>query len=236
MRMNQHQPIGILGGMGPDASARLYQLMIEMARNEYGVSRNEEYPEVILDSVPVPDFIADTQRAEEAMFMLRKRVRLLSLCGVGTLALACNTAHLTLTDLRQETEVPFISISSEVAETMLERGYQKVGLLASPVTIYSGIYQHPLLKRKIEIVLPSEKEIELLGKSIKEVIAGVFKPAKKRLLKIADHLKKQKAEALILGCTELPLVFPKNYSLPTIDSLEILAKALLKRYYQKEAT
>jgi aspartate racemase len=166
--------------------------------------------------------------------MLRKRVRQLSQVGVGTLALACNTAHVAIVDLKQETSVPFVSISKVVADEVLRRGYKRVGLLASPVTIYSGVYQHSLLKRKVDLVVPEEKDLKLLGKSIKEIVAGVFKPSKERLLKIADKLKKQKAEALILGCTELPLVFPKNYSLPTLDSLEILAKALLKRYYQKD--
>jgi aspartate/glutamate racemase len=55
MKSSKNQPIGILGGMGPDASARLYQLMIDMARQKYGVKRNEEYPEIVLQSIPVPD-------------------------------------------------------------------------------------------------------------------------------------------------------------------------------------
>src|SRR3989344_3827305 len=84
----QMNAIGILGGMGPDASARLYQLMIEMARSEFGARKNEDYPEIVLQSIPVPDFISDTKRAEEAVFMLKERVRRLAHLDVGCLGLA----------------------------------------------------------------------------------------------------------------------------------------------------
>lgn len=227
--------IGILGGMGPDASARLYQLMISMARDEFGVRKNEEYPELVIHSIPVPDFIADMSKAEEAMFMLKDRVRDLSKLKLSCMALACNTVHTALVDLQQETDVPFVSIAEVVADEAKKRGYSRVGLLASPTTIYSGIYESEMRAKNIETVVPDSGQIEDLGKIIKGIVAGEFKPAKDKLLKMADRLKKKGIEAIVLGCTELPLVFPKNYSLPVLDSTELLARALLKRYYQKEA-
>lgn len=230
-----NKTIGIIGGMGPDASARLYQLMITMARDEFGVRKNEEYPELVIYSIPVPDFIADMSRAEEATFMLKARVRELSKLKLSYLALACNTAHTTLADLQQETEVPFVSIAEVIAEEARKRGYSRVGLLASPTTIYAGIYESELRARKIEIVVPDTESVEELGEIIEGVVAGEFKPAKKKLLVMADSLKKKNVQALVLGCTELPLVFPQNYSLPILDSTELLARALLKRYYQEEA-
>lgn len=230
-----NQAIGILGGMGPDASARLYQVMIDMARSEFGVRKNEEYPELVIHSIPVPDFIADMSKAEEATFMLKQRVRDLSKLKLACMALACNTAHTTLVDLQQETDVPFVSIAEVVADEAKKRGYFKVGLLASPTTVYAGIYESELRTQNIETVVPNSGQIEDLGKIIEGIVAGEFKPAKKRLLVIADSLKKRDVEAIVLGCTELPLVFPKNYSLPVLDSIELLARALLKRYYQKGA-
>lgn len=230
-----NKTIGIIGGMGPDASARLYQLMIVMARDEFGAQKNEEYPELVIHSLPVPDFISDMSRSEEAMFMLKDRVRDLSKLKLSYLALACNTAHTTLVDLQQETKVPFVSIAEAVAKIAKEKGYKRVGLLASPTTIYAGVYQGVLEKRGVEVILPQVGQVEELGEIIEEIVAGEFKSAKGKLLKMADSLKKRKVEAIILGCTELPLVFPKNYSLPILDSLEILARALLIKYYQKEA-
>lgn len=234
-KLMNDKAIGVIGGMGPDASARLYQLMIEMAREEFGARENHEYPEIVIDSVPVPDFISDMSKAEEAVFMLKKRVRDLSHLPLSCLALACNTAYTTLVDLAQETAVPFVSIPKLVVQEAEERGYERVGILASPMTIYSGVYQTELTQQGIDVVLPTTEQIEELGVIIGDVVAGDFKPVKQKLLRLADALRKKKMEGIILGCTELPLVFPKNYSLPVLDSVEILARALLKRYYNKEA-
>lgn len=229
-----HQPIAVLGGMGPDASCRLYQLMIELARSDFGAVENHQYPEIIIDSVPVPEFFSNTQKAEETTFMLKDRVRKLNYLQPGCFGLACNTAHIVLVDLEQETETPFISIPEETVKKARERGYKKVGLLASPTTIFSGVYQTEFLDKNIEIVLPENGYIEELGEIIGQIVGGELKQPKSRLLKIADSLKKKNVEAIVLGCTELPLVFPKNYSLPVLNTLEILGRALLKRYYKGE--
>lgn len=231
---NNHQPIAILGGMGPGASCRLYQLMIELSRSEFGVQENHEYPEIVIDSVPVPEFFLNTQKAEEATFILKDRVRKLNYLQPGCFSLACNTAHIILADLEKETTVSFVSIPQEVSKEIKQKGYKRIGLLASPTTIFAGIYQNEFLDKNIEVVLPENSYIEELGEIIGQIVGGELKQPKIRLLKIADSLKKKKVEAIVLGCTELPLVFPKNYSLPILNTLEILGRALLKRYYKGE--
>jgi aspartate racemase len=230
--MLHRQPIAILGGMGPDASARLYQLMIELSRSDFGARENHEYPEIVIDSVPVPEFFSNTQKAEEATFILKDRVKKLNYLEPGCFGLACNTAHTTLADLEIETKAPFISIAAEAAKEAVKRGYGKVGLLASPTTIFSGVYQTEFLDKNVEVVLPENGYIEELGEIIGQIVSGEFKQPKARLLKIADSLKRRRIEAIVLGCTELPLVFPKNYSLPVLNTLEILARSLLTRYYR----
>ena len=197
MNMLNRQPIAILGGMGPDASARLYQLMIELSRSEFGAVENHQYPEIVIDSVPVPEFFSNTRKAEEATFMLKDRVRKLNYLLPGCFGLACNTAHTTLVDLEQETSVLFISIASEAAKEAVKKGYRKVGLLASPTTIFSGVYQTEFLDKKIEVVLPDNGYIEELGEIIGQIVGGEFKQPKARLLKIADSLKKKKVDVLV---------------------------------------
>ncbi len=233
MRINK-RPVGIIGGMGPDASARLYQVMIDMARDEFGVKENHEYPEIVIQSVPVPEFFSNTKKAEEAIFMLKDRVKKMCLQPLSCIGMACNTAHIMVVDLEQVSKVPFVSIPQEVAKEAQKRGYKKAGLLASPTTIFSGVFQTEFLDKGIELELPENRDIENLGEVIGQVIEGEFKKPKEKLLKISDRLKKKKIEAVVLGCTELPLVFPKNYSLSILDSMEILAKSLLTRYYRKE--
>lgn len=235
MKETMHnKPIGIIGGMGPDASVRLYGQMIEMARDEFKAKENHEYPEIVLQSVPVPEFFSNTKRMEEALTMLKDRVEKISEQPLSCIGVACNTAHVVLADLEEVTEIPFVSIPEEVAREAEKKGFKKVGLLASPTTILSGVYQTEFLNKNIEIELPDNGDIEAIGEIIGEVVAGEFKHAEVKLLMIADLLKEKKVEAIVLGCTELPLVFPKDYSLPILDSVDILARSLLKRYYQRE--
>lgn len=106
----------------------------------------------------------------------------------------------------------------------------KIGLMGSSITIKSNLYQKELKKTNIKIVLPSKTKIMILEKIITEIVAGDYSNSQK-IIEIADNLKSHGAEGIILGCTELPLVFPKKYSLPVFDSLEILADKLLKNYY-----
>ena len=76
----------------------------------------------------------------------------------------------------------------------------------------------------------------VLESIIRKVIAGeVKKQDKLKLIEIATSLKQRGAEAIILGCTELPLIFPKRFDIPVFDSLEILARTLLKKHYQGES-
>ena len=225
-------PIGIIGGMGPDASARLYQMMIDMARSEFEARENDEYPEIVLQSVPVPEFFSNEKKKKEALVMLKDRIKKLSsqpLCG---LAIACNTAHIVLEELEGANGFKMVSIPEEVVKVAVKKKYKKVGLLGSPTTILSGVFQTEFLDKEIEVVIPENGYIEELGEIIGELVAGNLKDQGKRLVKIADNLKTKKVEAVILGCTELPLAFPKSYSLPALDSVEILARSLLKRYYQ----
>jgi len=233
MTPTNNNTIGIIGGMGPDASARLYSQMITMAREEFGARKNHDYPEIILHSIPVPDFISDTSEVETATFMLKSRIEKLSQLPLSCFGMACNTAHILLNKLQGESSKPFISIIDEVAKIATGNGYSKVGIIASPTTIYSQLYQSTLSQLGILSVLPPDSDIRNLGPIIDSIIAGEHKKTKIQLMKIADKLKTQGIDALILGCTEIPLVFPKNYSIPVLNSIDILARALLKMYYEK---
>ena len=108
----------------------------------------------------------------------------------------------------------------------------KVGLLASPMTIKFGLYQKALPNR-VEIILPSIKQIEKIEDIIRNVIAGRNSIIDSRkLLRIAKSLEKRGVQGIILGCTELPFVFPRNKGFLVFDSVEILSRALLRKHYK----
>ncbi len=231
--MKDKKAIGILGGIGPQASLYLCKLLIEMSVKFFGVQDNGDFPEIILDSIPIPGFISNDYEKRIALSMLKKRVSKLNNCNTSYFGIACNTAHIFLDNLQRVSKAQFVSMIDEVAEKVKADGINKVGLLASPITIKERLYQDVLKKKGIEVVIPTEKEQRLFERIVINVLEENINVKDQKLLRlVADSLKKKGAEGIILGCTELPLAFPKKYSLPVYDCVEILAMALLRKYYR----
>lgn len=223
--------IGIIGGMGPQASAELYRLIISQARHRYGARENDEYPEVVIDSVPVPDFLADTKKMEEAAMILEDRVKRLTVYGATTITLACNTACILNDRLQKQTDKPLISVVDEVVRTIVGKS-TNVLLLASPTSLRLGLYQLVLSRYNVSFVMPRQKDF----RELEYIIRGVLGDEKRdflmrKLVRVAERYSDDSIDGIVLGCTELPLVFPADYVLPVYDSLSILANSLLRRYY-----
>lgn len=219
--------------MGPEASEYTYKMLIDLSIRHFGAKNNEDFPEIILASIPVPDFISNDKNKEKALIMLRERVGRFNSLNSSCIAIACNTAHVLLADLRKISKVPFISMIEEVADAVKKAGFKKAGLISTPSTIRFKLYQEAFDDRKIQTIIPTDSQIKILEKIIRNVIAGkIFKNDTKKLFNIATSLRIRGAQAIILGCTETPLVFPKKFLIPVYNSVEILSMALLRKYYK----
>jgi len=227
--------IGIIGGMGPEASRHFYGLLIQYAQKDYQVARNEDFPEIYLASIPVPDFISSQKRREEALRMLLDRIRQLDKLPIGFYCLTCNTGHLLIDKLRQQTDKPFISLLEELPRFLKSQKIKRIGLLASPTTIRTKMYEKPLNNYGINLITPTKGDTEFLGKIILDTVAGKnLEENRIQVQKIARKLLEQGAEGIIEACTEIPIIFPKQHLVPVFDTLEILAQAVLKKYYLLE--
>lgn len=229
-----NKTIAILGGMGPQASAKFLEVFIDVCAKEFNVKSDSDFPEVILNSVSVPNFVSNEKNLELTLKILRKRIKNLEAFNPAFFSITCNTAHLFVNKLQKETSVPFVSIIEEVCKKVSSVNIKKVGLLGSPITIKSCLYQAALKQRKIDVVLPSQKEIKNVEKVIANVLSGkILNSDREKLIDIAASLKEKGAEGIILGCTELPLIFPKNFSIPVFDSIEILANSLAQKALER---
>ena len=94
--MSRKKAIAILGGMGPEASAYLYRVLIESSIKHFRARNNDDFPEILLYSIPVPDFISSDINRSEALKMLKERVKQINSLSISSLCLACNTAHVLL--------------------------------------------------------------------------------------------------------------------------------------------
>lgn len=229
MKTFRKKTIGIIGGMGPQASAKLVQVLIDMAARDFGVKNDDEFPEIILNSVQVPNFISDRKNVKIVQNRLIKTIKSMEVFKPSCFAIACNTAHILVKNLQTETSVPFISIIDAVTKAVSSAKITRIGLLGTPVTISSGLYKNALAKQRIKVITPSKKERIIVENVIRNVLAGRASSVdSQRLMFVAESLRKKGAQGIILGCTELPLIFPKDFVIPVFDSIEILARALLK--------
>ncbi len=236
MTKQKKKKIGLIGGMGPYASAFFYKLLLTKSRDIYGALHNNEFPEIVIDSLPVPDFISDTSHIDEAREMLLGSVRKLNAFGVDTIAMVCNTGHILYQDLSQASGVPVVSLIEEVGVAIQNQKLKKVGLLATATTVKTGLYKNHLKAFGITTIDPDKAMQKLHEEIIRELISGsINKEQESKLYRsVKSFVAANKLEGIILGCTELPLIFPKEKFSHVIDCMDVLANALLKDYYESK--
>lgn len=231
--MKNDKKVGIIGGVGPQSTDFIYEKIIEFSQSKYNAKANVDYPRLVIESVPVPDFISNKDHIERAKEMLINAVKSLSTSGATRLCIGSNTVHILLEELKTHTKVPFISMIELVANKCVKSGFKKVGILGTPVLIHSKLYSQELEKNGIEIIIPSEEQLGVVESIIRHVIAGSKnEDQKKAYIEVLNDLFSKGSEAIILGCTELPLAV--NYEAlgnRTINSDEVLAEGIVDYYY-----
>ncbi len=231
---NINKKIGIIGGVGPQSTNFIYKKIVEFSQAKYGAKNNDDYPYLIFESLPIPDFIGDKKHISEAKEMLIKSAKILEAAGATKLAIGSNTVHLLIHELEKQVNIDFISVIEEVSKKVAKSKIKTVGLLGSPVLIKSGMYDKELKKFDINLILPNKKQLEISESIIRDVLAGrnnVF--LKKEYIALLHSMYDFGAKNIILGCTELPQAI--NYEAlngKTMDSDEILAEAIVDYYYK----
>lgn len=221
----------IIGGMGPQASVELHQLIVRKA--EKRASAPDEFPNIVHLSLAVKDFISDDTTIDAAIDQINTATPINLTRDAAAIGIACNTAHLLLPHLSLAEQPSFTSMIEAVCAHARQLGVRRVGLLASPHTIHSGLYTKPLVDQSINVIEPTAAECKELESIIRGVIAGHDHAAlRNRLTKLAAKQVKNGAELVILGCTELPIVGVDN-RIPNINSLDCLADVMLGRFYRE---
>lgn len=226
------KPIVIIGGMGPQASLRFHELLIEKSK-QYHSGDGDEFPLIVHFSLPIEDFISDRSKMAAAADHLNKLDAVIRQLKPQAVTLACNTAHLLGPSVGFMGRQEFVSMIDSVAIKLKDQGIKRVGLLASPTTIRTKLYENVLGKRGIMTIVPSNDQSSTTEDAIRAVIAGENDISlSNKLAGIANSLIDDGAETILLGCTELPLIFEKRLtSVPVLDCLDIYAAAVIDQYY-----
>lgn len=223
-----NKTIGILGGMGPVASANLYHHIISYSQNEYGAVQDNEYPPVILYSLPLDGF-DETGIVDDELVckQLIEGVQTLEKAGCNLIIVACNTVHYFYKEMQASVTIPILSMIQVVCDQVAAGGYQNVGLLCSESTNQLNLYKQPLTANNVTLLSPTSAQQAKLNQVIEHVMGGHQNTTDVLTLKeIIRNYTMQGAEAIILGCTELPIAINQTHTDITLfDTLEIVTKA-----------
>ncbi|MGZ7030500.1 MAG: aspartate/glutamate racemase family protein [Thermoanaerobaculia bacterium] len=152
--------------------------------------------------------------------------------GADFLICPDNTIHQALPYVLPRSPLPWLHIAEVVAGQAAGRGFRRLGLTGTRYLVESEVYPEKLIARGLEYVRPTAAEREEINHIIfDELVNGVFKPeAVSTLQRVIGRLKADGCDAVVLGCTELPLIMnDTNSPLPTLDSTRLLARAALQR-------
>jgi aspartate racemase len=220
--------IGIIGGMGPRATLDLFQKIIDNTP----ANNDQEHLPILIDNNPqIPDRTAFliNNGANPFPQLLASAIKL-EAGGAEAICMPCNTAHYFLENLEKEVLIPFISIieSTYLAITHAIPTVKKIGLLATAGTTKARIYHKVFEKGRIELIDISKEDQQTIMEIIYGIKAGNIQGQVKKIQALVEKLTDLGAEAIIAGCTELPLLTKYiSPSVPFFDPTLILAKAVV---------
>lgn len=222
--------IGILGGMGPAATADMLEKFVELR----SASCDQQHIPLIVSSIPdIPDRTACLLSGGPSPFLyLERYLHMLEEAGAECIVIPCNTAHYWFDDLRAVAKAEMISIL-DATLSEIPPGVTRVGLLATNATLATKLYQKKMMAQGLSLVQPEEAGQAQVMQAIYALKRG-DKPAAQRLLfPQIERLISHGAQVIIMGCTEIPLIVAgheNTFGRQFIDSTASLVNAAIRWY------
>jgi aspartate racemase len=200
-----------------------------------------DHPEVSMHTHALAEYMKCIYRGDwqgVGELMLSSATKLASI-GADFLICPDNTVHQALPHVEPRSPLPWLHIAEVVAAQAVERGFRRLGLTGTRYLVESDVYPGKLSTHGLEHVRPNAAEREEINRIIMdELVYGVFTPAAIAYFqRVIGRMKDEGCDAVVLGCTEIPLIMnDSNSPLPTLDSTRLLARAALRRAVQDAAT
>lgn len=226
--------VGIVAGTAEGAALCYRTLSLEA---EHVLGRRDEHPEITLHSFPLDLYLNAIDRDDwrEVAALMSHSASKLARVGADFIICPNNTLHKAI-DL-VESPLPWLHIAKPVLEEIMQHGWRRVGILGTQIVMEGSIYRHALKQRDIQMVIPTGADRVRIQQMIRsELIAGRFTSGSRLFLqKVISEMAEEGVEAVILGCTELPVFLSEEQSvLPLLDSTRLLARAELRYGVQRQ--
>lgn len=225
--MTPREVIGVLGGMGPEASANLYTKIIRYAQDRYDAVQDSDYPPVIIDSLTLKDFDeTGIVNADSVKHQLIDGVKKLEDAGCGLIIIGCNTVHVFYDAMQAAVSIPILNIVAETRKRVAASEFGTVGLFASQSTCEMSLYQDGFAPG-ITVIPPTTAQQAVMNRVIERVMGGRQNERDVIALKdIARDFVGRGAGAMVLGCTEIPLAISQIHTdVKLFDTLEIIVES-----------
>ena len=231
------QKVGIIGGLGPEATMMYYQGIIQ--RYQARQHSQTDLPELLINSVNMyhlfalldqPDYpAAATYLAQAANELARTGADFAVMCG--------NTPHIVFDEIAAQSQIPLINMVTATAESAQAQHLHNLLLLGTKFTMGQIFFKQPFEQLGINIIVPTPAQQTTVHQHIvAELENGIIQPATKQwfLALIQAMAKAQQIDGVILGCTELPLLLkPTDITLPLLDTAEIHLDCIVNRLFQR---
>ena len=222
--------LGLVGGMGVESTIPYYHDIVYGVQNKIG---KKFFPNITIESVNAFDVLGlcSEQKYDELTDYLMQAIKNLTTSGADFIALSANTPHIVFDRLQNISTVPLVSIVEATCNEAIRLNKHKLGLLGTIFTMTEDFFKKPFYNSNIEIITPTAEEMEYINLKVSsELEFGVIKEETLQgFQKIIKRMQQEDSiEAVILGCTELPLLLNDEVSpIPCLDTMKIHIQLLI---------
>ncbi len=223
--------IGILGGLGPEATIEYYRGIIDAFRD----GESQQIPEIILYSANVNDLLSlvSEKRWDDLVNYVLERLEAIKMAGADFALISANTPHIVFDKIAPQSPLPLLSIVEETYKKSKELGINNIGLIGTKFTMESSFYSKVFSKGEIQVIVPDTKEQDYIhNKLMTEIERGIIKDkTREGLLSIIQRMKEQhQIEGVILGCTEFSLILKQNaFGIPFLNTTAIHVESIVRK-------
>jgi len=226
--MTQH--IGIVAGSAEGAALCYRTICLEAP----AILGEHNHPEITMNSMPLAEYMqhiyeGDWKAVGESLAASASKV---AAAGADFAICPDNTFHQAFEYLLPKSPIPWLHIANSVAEEAHRQGYKRLGILGTKYLMEGPVYPETLKDFQLERRIPDEVDRLRINDIIfKELVNAIFLESSRLYFnEVTEKLKAQDCDAVVLGCTEIPLIVrPDDSPLPTLDSTRLLARAALKK-------
>lgn len=217
--------IGLIGGMSWESTVTYYKIINETVKERLGGFHSGKILLYSVDFAEIEECQAKGEW-EKSAEILSEAAENLEKAGADFIVICTNTMHKVAGKIQENIKIPVIHIADATAHKLKQDGILKTALLGTKYTMTQDFYKEKLRENGIEVLIPEEKDIEIVNHVIYEelCLGKILDRSRKEYIRIIDGLKEKGAQGVILGCTEIGLLISqKDSPLPVYDTTEIHA-------------